>query len=306
MCTISIAVATYNGAKYIKEQIDSLLHQTRMPDEIVIVDDCSTDETVGIIRNFQNDFPFIRIIENKKNVGVNGNFVKALKHCNGDYIVFCDQDDIWRNEKVQVLFSKMKEIEKKGEPAIVSSSAICVNNEMKHVGRMGPVCDNHDFRLTVLKHYSQGCTMIINRECLKYISLIPSYNNRTKICFDYVLGLIVSFTGIKYDLCADLMFYRRHGGNVTSESGNNKRSLKERIKDKFQPNIVHKDFIATDELVYDYLFAVGYRELPVLEDIVRIHRSKFVKKLALVCSLNYLPRMQRLRVCRNIIINAIL
>lgn len=299
-------MATYNGAQYIKEQIDSLLHQTRMPDEIVIVDDCSTDDTVKIIRYFQNEFPFIKLIENKKNVGVNGNFVKALMHCNGDYIIFCDQDDIWKNEKVQVLFSKMKEIEKKGVPAIVSSSAICVNNEMKHVGRMGPVCDNQDFRLTVLKHYSQGCTMILNRDCLKFTSIIPPYNSKTKICFDYVLGLVVAFTGIKYDLCTELMYYRRHGGNVTSLSGTNKRSLKVRIKDKFQPNIVHKDFIATDELVYDYLFALGYSELPVLEDIVKIHRSTMIKKLAIVCSLNYLSRMQRLRVCRNIIINAIL
>lgn len=306
MCTISIAMTTYNGGKYLGEQLESLVYQTRQPDEIIIVDDCSKDNTTDIVRKFQKKHSFIKLIVNEKNVGVNGNFVKALENSKGDYIIFCDQDDIWKKEKVQTLFHKIKEIEVKGTPTIVSSAATCVNNNMEVVGRIGPLKDNSDFRNTVLKHYSQGCTMILNRECIKYASLIPSYNNKTKICFDYVLGLIVAFVGIKYDLSDELMYYRRHGDNVTTASNSLQKTLKERLLEKFQPNIVHHDFIATDLLVFDFLKSKGYNELPVLEDIVKIHRLNFCNKLTVALKAKYLSLSKRFSLCRNIVINEIL
>lgn len=148
--------------------------------------------------------------------------------------------------------------------------------------------------------------MILNRECIKYASLIPSYNNKTKICFDYVLGLIVAFVGIKYDLSDELMYYRRHGDNVTAASNSLQKTLKERLLEKFQPNIVHHDFIATDLLVFDFLRSKGYNELPVLEDIVKIHRLNFCNKLTVVLKAKYLSLSKRFSLCRNIVINEIL
>ena len=107
-------MATYNGANYLQEQLNSLLAQTRRVDEIVICDDGSTDETAKILNDFMNSAPFlVRIYYNPTKLGYSGNFNKALKLCTGDLIFLCDQDDVWHINKIDLvvqIFSKYKDI----------------------------------------------------------------------------------------------------------------------------------------------------------------------------------------------------
>src|SRR6476661_7636895 len=91
---VSVAMATYNGANYVAEQIDSILQQTHPFIEIVIVDDASKDDTVAIIEQYQSHYPCIRLYRNEKNIGVNKTFEKAISYCTGSYIALSDQDDI--------------------------------------------------------------------------------------------------------------------------------------------------------------------------------------------------------------------
>lgn len=101
---ISIAMATYNGAKYLQEQLDSFVAQTRLPDELVVCDDCSTDETVEILRRFAATAPFeVRVFVNEKNLGYVQNFGRALALCTGDLIFLSDQDDVWFSEKLSAI-----------------------------------------------------------------------------------------------------------------------------------------------------------------------------------------------------------
>ena len=101
---ISIALATYNGAAYLKEQLESYCSQTQLPDELVVCDDCSTDETIRILEKFIQDAPFeVQICKNQINLGVTKNFEKAVSLCTGDYIFLSDQDDIWLADKIKVL-----------------------------------------------------------------------------------------------------------------------------------------------------------------------------------------------------------
>lgn len=99
---ISIALATYNGEKYIEDQIISVMNQVRLPDEIVICDDCSKDRTILILKKLFNDYHFdhYRIIENSVNKGAAFSFKEAIEACTGDVILFCDQDDYWYNNKI--------------------------------------------------------------------------------------------------------------------------------------------------------------------------------------------------------------
>lgn len=98
----SIAMATYNGATYLREQLDSLVHQTRLPDELVISDDCSTDDTWRLIKAFAVEAPFpVHARRNDTNLGYAGNFEKALGRCAGDLIFLCDQDDVWFLKKIE-------------------------------------------------------------------------------------------------------------------------------------------------------------------------------------------------------------
>ncbi|MCR4432905.1 MAG: glycosyltransferase [Caldiserica bacterium] len=98
----SVCIATYNEAKFLKEQIESLLHQTILPDEIVVSDDSSSDDTPRILEEYQNRHPrLFRIFLHKDNLGFVGNFERCLKEARGDFVVLCDQDDIWLPEKLE-------------------------------------------------------------------------------------------------------------------------------------------------------------------------------------------------------------
>ena len=98
---VSVVMCTYNGAKYIREQLDSILNQTYPIFEIIIQDDCSTDDTVEIIRGYAESNKTIKLFVNEKQKGVTLNFITALQRASGDLIAISDQDDIWNLEKIE-------------------------------------------------------------------------------------------------------------------------------------------------------------------------------------------------------------
>ena len=100
--TISVALCTYNGARFLEEQLASLLAQNRRPDELVVCDDRSTDSTVQMLESFSRSAPFpVRIQVNPVNLGSTVNFDRAMRLCAGSLIAFCDQDDIWLPHKLE-------------------------------------------------------------------------------------------------------------------------------------------------------------------------------------------------------------
>lgn len=112
---ISVALCTYNGERYLKEQLESIANQTRLPLEIVICDDCSTDSTMDIIKVFAQSAPFsVKYIENEKNLGsekkgITRNFEKVVQLCSGSFIALCDQDDAWLPEKLSRLAAVLED-----------------------------------------------------------------------------------------------------------------------------------------------------------------------------------------------------
>lgn len=105
---ISIALCTYNGAKYLEEQLKSLAEQTLKADEIIICDDNSSDNTVNIINRYKDNLN-IKLTLNKVNLGVTKNFEQAISLCSGDFIFLCDQDDVWHKDKIKIMSEKMIE-----------------------------------------------------------------------------------------------------------------------------------------------------------------------------------------------------
>jgi len=98
----SIALCTYNGSPFIKAQLHSFLHQTQLPDELIVCDDGSQDETLHILEEYQHSAPFqVKIYQNETNLRVNKNFEKAIGLCSGDLIFLCDQDDVWFPTKIE-------------------------------------------------------------------------------------------------------------------------------------------------------------------------------------------------------------
>lgn len=97
---ISIALCTYNGEAYLREQLESIVNQSYSPLELIAVDDCSSDNTLSILKEYEANYPFIKVFVNPENLGYIKNFEKALKLCNGEFIALSDQDDIWDLHKI--------------------------------------------------------------------------------------------------------------------------------------------------------------------------------------------------------------
>ncbi len=123
---VSVAMCTYNGAKYIREQLDSILQQSYPNLELVIVDDASRDHTVDIIREYCGKDPRIRLQVNAENLGYNRNFEKAISLCNGEHIAISDQDDIWESRKIEIMMREWP----KGASFIYSLSGTFQDNDI--------------------------------------------------------------------------------------------------------------------------------------------------------------------------------
>jgi len=124
---ISVAMCTYNGAEFLRPQLESILAQTRQPDEIVICDDGSTDETKSLIKQFR-----VSLHENEKNLGTLKNFEKAIGLCTGDVIVLSDQDDVWRQDKLHLIEEAFNTNPNVG---LVFSDAEIVDEQLNPLGR---------------------------------------------------------------------------------------------------------------------------------------------------------------------------
>ena len=126
---VSIIVATYNGEKYIEEQIMSLVHQTYKHIEIIVTDDCSNDTTVDVVKRLAGQYDNIKLYENEHNLGYQKNFEKGICLAKGDYIALCDQDDVWAIEKIQILLECI------GSHLLVYSNSRLVDHDGKDLGK---------------------------------------------------------------------------------------------------------------------------------------------------------------------------
>ncbi len=181
-------MCTYNGERYLVEQLQSIAKQTRLPFELVIFDDCSTDSTIAIIKKFAESVPFeVKLIENPKNIGsakkgVTRNFENASRLCRGDFIALCDQDDIWFPEKMARLagllekeprlggaFSDAQLVDQQSRPtgARLSETSGFTQKEQARLeqGKALPIL------LAMTKVY--GCTLMVDAGLLQKILPVP-------------------------------------------------------------------------------------------------------------------------------------
>lgn len=228
---ISVAIATYNGEKFLREQLESLYSQTRVPDEIVVSDDCSTDCTIEILEEFRQKYG-LRYIVHENKLGINKNFEEAIRACKGNYIAICDQDDIWFPNKIQESYKKIKEIEISDDllPCIVSSQIYHINakgeliSTSRHIRK-----DTYRAEDTLLypPGSTQGCSLMFNRQLLSALKPFPSIN----VClYDAYIGMVCASIGKKYNMAQPLMYYRHHSNNVVASNILKKDSLYRRIK----------------------------------------------------------------------------
>lgn len=214
---ISVCMATFNGAKYIKEQIDSILKQLSSEDELIISDDTSTDGTVDIIESYQDSriklFRFIRDKRGLKPINlVTTNFENALKHVKGDIIILSDQDDVWTDYKVYTIRKYLED----GNLDYIVSDCYVVDSQLNMINDTrfnGSVTKNRWKALLSPTPY-QGSCAAFNRKVLNKALPFPKGIQS----HDRWIGYIASF-GFNYKIIPEkLIYYRRH--ELTTSNAN--------------------------------------------------------------------------------------
>lgn len=214
---ISIAMATYNGETYLQEQLDSFVVQTRLPDELVVCDDGSSDGTLEVLRQFANAAPFkVNINQNAKNLGYVKNFEKAMSLCSGDIIFLSDQDDVWFSEKIMTITNAFL-----ANPDIylIQSNMILADVNMQHSDVT--LLDNVVALGGKSLNFDVGCGIGFRRE-LREILLpipVPLWGH------DGWLGRLSRTIFVHEVIHSPLMFYRRHGSNVSNSLASDTKEL---------------------------------------------------------------------------------
>lgn len=211
MIRISVAMAVYNGERFLREQLDSILPQLTNEDEIVISYDRSTDKTWDLVQEYQMNHPQVRVVTNE-HPGVNGNFNNAIENCTGDYIFVCDQDDRWAENKRAAIIGKFEE----------TGADMVIHNGV-HIDTGGNVISEPFFSMyrigngkirNIIKSRYSGCCMAFTQKMAENILPIPLDID----AYDRWIGTIGEFMGkIAYDERI-LLYHRLHGDNVTPSS----------------------------------------------------------------------------------------
>lgn len=217
---VDILLATYNGEKYIKEQIMSILAQSYKDWHLYIQDDCSSDGTFEIVSEFQRKYPEqITVKRNEEPSGsAKANFMSMLQLANANYIMFADQDDVWRKTKIEKTLNVMKKLEHSlgmDKPALVHTDLFIADEKMKllqpsmfkYQGLNGKY---KSVNRLLAQNNVTGCTMMINRTLLY---LVKNVNSEYIRMHDWWMALTAAtFGGIAF-LNEPTVKYRQHDGN---------------------------------------------------------------------------------------------
>ena len=212
---ISVALATYNGAKYLPELLDSLTRQTVLPYEVVVSDDSSDDDTLSILNLYAQKLPIIIHIS-EKSIGVVSNFKRAVAMCRGDYIAFCDQDDVWFPDKLALSLEKLLTIDDI-LPAMVFTDVTVVDDSLRPIAnsywqhrKLNPAYET--FASLLWGNFVTGFTMLINKPMAYEVAKMPD----TVLMHDFWIACIAYGLGHCDYISQPTSFYRQHTSNVTN------------------------------------------------------------------------------------------
>ena len=210
MVELSICLATYNGSAFLREQLASILPQLGVKDELIVIDDASTDDTVAILESFRDSR--IRIFRHTANRGIIKTFEHALKEASGEFLFLSDQDDIWHPEKVA---KTCRAFQSSRRPTLVMTDVELIDEQGSPIRRQekegGPV--SLGIAANLIKNRFRGCTMAFRRQLLDAVLPFPDGIPM----HDSWIGIISAIVGRTEYLPEPLVRYRRHSGSATRD-----------------------------------------------------------------------------------------
>ena len=215
---ISVALAAYEGERYIEEQLRSILPQLAKEDEIIVSDDKPGGMTEIIVRRLAEEDARVRYVEGPGK-GVAANFINAIRHSKGDKIFLADQDDVWLPDKVQHVMEAFEN----GASLVLHNAYVTDENlQITHPSFFALRGSKPGLVHNLLKNSYMGCCMAFDRKLLKKIMPMP----KAVPMHDQWIGLIAEIYGKPVFLDVPLLYYRRHEGNVTGGRTDTKQKLR--------------------------------------------------------------------------------
>ncbi len=232
---ISIALCTYNGEKYLREQLESFVQQSLTPYELVVWDDASTDSTIGILEEFIREAPFhVRLLRNKDNLGVVRSFSQAIKLCRGEYVALSDQDDIWLPDKLEASYQRIQQAERDfgaDIPLLIHTDLRLIDAEGSEIApsfmkfqRLRHV-DVDTLKTILARNFVTGCTCLCNRVLINQSLPIPE----NIFMHDWWIALIAACRGHILFIPEAKVLYRQHTSNVLGAKNPYYHNIKELI-----------------------------------------------------------------------------
>ena len=214
---ISVCIATYNGEKYILEQLDSILLQLSEKDEVVVSDDNSTDNTLALIKEYDSR---IKVITNTRK-GVVSNFENALLAAKGDVIFLADQDDVWLPDKVEICLQALKNYDLIVSDCYITDEKLNIISDSFYETNRSKTNKYKAF----LRNPYLGCAMAFNRTVLDLALPFP----KSIPMHDIWLGNVAAFRKSVQFLPDKLIYYRRHGNNASTASEKSQTTFLEKL-----------------------------------------------------------------------------
>lgn len=274
---VCVLLSTYNGEKYISDLIESLLNQTYKDFRIIIRDDGSTDRTLEILHSYDLD-----VISSKENVGVTKSFSilleYAINHSEYKYFMFCDQDDVWKSNKIMCSLSKVIEMEKlyKHQPILVHTDLMVVDENMNLINDsfysyQGMNVNKNSFHDMILNNVVAGCTAIINRSLAQLCLPIPEHC----IEHDWWIALVASKFGKIGYLNDSTIKYRQHANNTV---GARKQNAKYIYHSMIRKISLTKYVEQSKTFLGLYRKRLNKEDISFLEEFISIQKKSFLEK----------------------------
>lgn len=233
---VQILMSTYNGGRYIRTQLDSIVAQNIENKSLLIRDDGSTDDTISIIHEYQKKYSWI-VLQEGKNIGVQKSFFEliSLSDESADFVAFADQDDQWLPMKLSMAVECLKTFSEKG-PALYCSDKLIVGENLEDIDvTVSRVVRKATFGNALVQNICTGCTAVINKSLLLLLKQHMPVNPEAVIMHDWWLYLVASCFGeVYYDERAFIR-YRQHGKNASGAMINKCALVKYRIAQLLKP-----------------------------------------------------------------------
>jgi rhamnosyltransferase len=282
---IDILLATYNGERYLEAQINSLLTQSEENWTLYIRDDGSIDDTVSIINKYiKIDKRIVFIDDNLKNLGVASNFLHLLNFSKSDYTIFCDQDDIWLENKLVEFLRKFKEVDNSIPYAIYSNAYLYKSDISTIEGKVTLSYPNNLNSFLFLNAGIQGCSIMFNKKLREICLNTPDYITMHD---HFVCLAAITFGKFQY-LEKNLMLYRQHANNVTD---NSKSSIFQKIVSFFSNQrtvieITHYKAVISFYKKFNHLLSKNQDQ--IFKAYIRFPYSTFIMRLIIIIKYRFI------------------